>query len=362
MFASGRRSYVLQYRAKGRSRRFTIGLQGVFTPEKARQEARVQLGRIAGGDDPAGERELDRKAITVRGLCEMYLRDLHAGLILGKGQRPKKASTIATDSGRITRHLIPLLGTRRVRDLTKPEINSFMMDITAGKTRLTAKTKKLRGKSIVRGGAGTTVRTIGPLGGILTYAVEQGIIETNPTHGLRKQKYKVRTRRLSEREYGTLGKILRGTSARNSKFATTASVVRLIALTGCRRGEIIGLKWSEVDLDGSCLRLQDTKEGASVRPIGLSAVEFLRCSGRRVRVSMSSPVPEVAMRLEASPITGRKSSFVLTQGYLTLPLTSFAIVSQASPTTSDSPRSLLHCWVIRKAQSRASIFTRLIPR
>lgn len=222
MFASGRRSYVLQYRAKGRSRRFTIGLQGVFTPEKARQEARVQLGRIAGGDDPAGERELDRKAITVRGLCEMYLRDLHAGLILGKGQRPKKASTIATDSGRITRHLIPLLGTRRVRDLTKPEINSFMMDITAGKTRLTAKTKKLRGKSIVRGGAGTAVRTIGLLGGILTYAVEQGIIETNPTHGLRKQKYKVRTRRLSEREYGTLGKILRGTSARNSKFATTA--------------------------------------------------------------------------------------------------------------------------------------------
>jgi hypothetical protein len=157
----------LQYRAKGRSRRFTIGLHGVFTPEKARQEARVQLGRIAGGDDPAGERELDRKAITVRGLCEMYLRDLHAGLILGKGQRPKKASTIATDSGRITRHLIPLLATRRVRDLTKPEINRFMMDITAGKTRLTAKTKKLRGKSIVRGGAGTAVRTIGLLGGIV---------------------------------------------------------------------------------------------------------------------------------------------------------------------------------------------------
>lgn len=35
------------------------------------------------------------------------------------------------------------------------------------------------------------------------------------------------------------------------------------------------MKWSEVDLDGSCLRLQDTKEGASVRPIGLPAVEFL---------------------------------------------------------------------------------------
>ena len=51
VFTSGKRSYVLQYRSAGRSRRFTIGLHGVWTPERARQEAKAQLGRIAQGDD-----------------------------------------------------------------------------------------------------------------------------------------------------------------------------------------------------------------------------------------------------------------------------------------------------------------------
>jgi hypothetical protein len=54
----------------------------------------------------------------------------------------------------------------------------------AGKTRVSVKTKKLRGKAIVRGGAGTATRTVGLLGGILTY--EAGIIESNPAHGIRK--------------------------------------------------------------------------------------------------------------------------------------------------------------------------------
>jgi hypothetical protein len=72
------------------------------------------------------------------------------------------------------------LGPRRVKDLTKTDINKVLKDIMAGKTRVSVKTKKLRGKAIVRGGAGTATRTVGLLGGILTYAVEAGIIENNP--------------------------------------------------------------------------------------------------------------------------------------------------------------------------------------
>lgn len=67
----------------------------------------------------------------------------------------------------------------------------------AGKTRLIAKTKKLRGKSIVKGGAGTATRTIGLFGGILTYAMEAGIIDANPAHGVRRPKDNVHARRLS---------------------------------------------------------------------------------------------------------------------------------------------------------------------
>ena len=274
VFTSGKRSYVLQYRALGRSRRYTIGLHGVWTAEGARQEAKVQLGRVAQGDNPAEERQLDHKAITVKELCTLYLNDLNAGLILGKGGRPKKPTTIVTDIGRIERHIIPLLGTRRVKDLTKADINKALKDIMAGKTRVSVKTKKLRGKAIVRGGAGTATRTVGLLGGILTYAVEAGIITSNPAHGLRKPKDNVRQRRLSEAEYRTLGEMLRR-AAEEEKYAMTVDIIRQIALTGCRRSEMIGLKWTEADTEASCLRLEDSKEGKSIRPIGLPVVEYL---------------------------------------------------------------------------------------
>ncbi|SDH01194.1 tyrosine-type recombinase/integrase [Pelagibacterium luteolum] len=274
VFTSGKRSYLIQYRAAGRTRRFTIGLHGIWTAENARQEAKAQLGRVARGENPSEERQLDHKAITVKELCDLYVADLKAGLILGKGGRPKKTTTITTDMGRIERHIIPLIGTRRVKDLAKADINKVMKDIMAGKTRVSVKTKKLRGKAIVRGGAGTAARTVGLLGGILTYAMEAGIIDRNPAHGIRKPKDKVRNRRLSEAEYRILGDMLR-TAAENEKYTMTTEIIRQIALTGCRRSEMISLMWSEVDTDASCLRLTDSKEGASTRPIGLPVIEYL---------------------------------------------------------------------------------------
>jgi integrase len=272
IFASGKRSYLIQYRAQGRSRRFTIGPHGVWTPELARREAIAQLGRVARGDNPAEERHLDHQAITVRELCEMYLADLDAGLILGKRGRPKAPGTVVSDTGRIKRHIIPLLGNRRLKDLVKADVNRMMKDIMAGKTRMSAKTKKLRGKSIVRGGVGTATRSVGLLGGILTYASEHGLIDNNPAHGIRKPKDNVRQRRLTEDEYRVLGGMLREAQGR---YPTTVAIIRQLALTGCRRSEIIDLAWSDVDLDRSCLRLSHSKEGYSVRPVGLPVVEFL---------------------------------------------------------------------------------------
>src|SRR5882762_166623 len=273
-FASGKRSYLIQYRSAGRSRRYAIGQHGVWTPELARKEAKIQLGRVAQGDNPAEERQLDHKALTVKELCDLYFADLQAGLILGKGGRPKKASTIVTDTGRINRHIVPLIGTRRVRDLVKADINKVLKDIVAGKTRASVKTKKLRGKAIVRGGAGTATRTVGLLGGILTYAVEAGIIERSPAHGIRKPKDNVRNRRLTEAEYRTLGEVLRD-GAKQEKYTTAVDIIRQLALTGCRRSEMIGLKWTEADTEASYLRLEDSKEGESIRPIGLPVVEYL---------------------------------------------------------------------------------------
>ncbi|MDU1669066.1 MAG: integrase family protein, partial [Bradyrhizobium sp.] len=280
VFKSGKRSYLIQYRSAGRSRRYSIGVHGVWTPELARKEAKIQLGRVAQGDNPAEERQLDHKAVTVKELCELYLKDFEAGLILGKGGRPKKSTTLVTDTGRIHRHIIPLIGTRRVKDLVKADVNKVLKDIMAGKTRASVKTKKLRGRANVRGGVGTATRTVGLLGGILTYAVEAGIIEHNPAHGIRKPKDNVRNRRLTEAEYRTLGEMLEE-AAKDEKYAITVDIIRQIALTGCRRSEIIGLRWSEVDTESSCFRLADSKEGASIRPIGLPVVEFMDARKRK---------------------------------------------------------------------------------
>jgi integrase len=274
VFASGKRSYVIQYRAAGRSRRYAIGLHGVWTPETARKEAMVQLGAVARGENPAENRQLDRQAMTVKELAEQYVKAMEAGLIMGKGGRPKRPSTIYTNIGALNGHIIPLIGQRRVRDLTKADVTKMMNDVIAGKTRAVKKTGKKRGVSILRGGRGTASKCVGLTGSMLTYAINIGIIEHNVAHGIRKPKDQVRDRRLSDDEYRELGKMLRE-AGEDHELAPTIGITRLLALTGCRRGEILGLKWSEVDFENSCLRLADSKEGASTRPIGLPVIELL---------------------------------------------------------------------------------------
>ncbi len=288
VYPSGKRSYVIHYRFAGRSRRFTIGIHGFWTPELARQEAKVLFGKIARGEDPSEQRQLNHKAITVKELCGLYLEDLNAGLIMGKGGRPKKPTTIGSDVGRIRRHIIPLVGTRRVKDLTKADINKVLKDVIAGKTNGSFKTGKLRGKSIVRGGAGAASRTVGLLSGILTYAVEAGIIEANPAHGVRRPKDNIRSRRLDDAEYRTLGSILRAAN-KNDRYRMTVEIIRQLALTGCRRSEMLALRWEEVDIEASCLRLADSKEGASVRPIGLPVVEYLEERGAKISKTFVFP-------------------------------------------------------------------------
>jgi integrase len=297
IFASGKRSYLVQYRALGRSRRYTIGSHGIWTAETARVEARILLGRIAQGENPAEQRQLDHQAVTVKELCEQYLADAKAGLILGKKRRPKKESTIYTDEGRIRRHIIPLLGTRRVKDLATSDVVRFMRDVASGKSKADVKTKA-RGRAIVRGGIGTGTRTVGLLGALLTYARENGIIESNPVHGVKKASYARRTRRLSEDEYRLLGTIVRRAAA-DTQLRMAAEMVRTLALTGCRRGEVINLLWAEVDFDESCLRLQDSKEGASVRPIGLPVIELL--DGRRPEIAAG---PVYQGTLDGKPFVG----------------------------------------------------------
>jgi len=270
----GTKSFMLQYRnAGGISRRITLGKLGTLTPDQARRLAKERLAEVVKGGDPAEDKSEERKAMTVRQLCDAYLAAAEKGLILGKRGLPKKATTLETDIGRINRHIIPLLGNRKVRDLTTPDIARFMRDVIAGKTATDEKTG-FRGRAIVTGGKGVAARTVGLLGGILSYAVTEGIIGANPVRGVKRPADERREVRLSPEQYHTLGEALTK-AERNGVAWQAVTAARLLALTGCRRNEIVALRWADVDLAGRCLRLSDSKTGRSVRPLGAAAAAIL---------------------------------------------------------------------------------------
>ena len=175
--------------------------------------------------------------------------------------------------GEFERHILPLLGNRKVCDLTTPEIVRFQRDITIGKTRADIKTRKF-GRAIVEGGKGAATRTVGLLGGIMSFAVSEGIIAANPVRGVKRAADDRREVLLTLEQYRLLGAALAKAEEVREPWQSIAAV-RLLALTGCRRGEIESLRWDDVDIAGRCLRLSDTKTGKSLRPLGSHAAAIL---------------------------------------------------------------------------------------
>jgi integrase len=273
-------AYVLKYRtAEGRQRWFTIGRHGApWTPETARQQARRLLGDVARRGDPATEKRSARKAQTVSELCDAYFADAAAGRLMTRRRSSKKASTLATDFGRIERHIKPLLGRRTVGAVTREDVEAFMHDVAAGKTICRTKTKP-RGLARVRGGRGTATRTMGLLGAIFAYAVRHRMRTDNPVHGVTRFADGRRKRRLSDDEYKAFGDALRQANTENVWPAAIA-VARFLALTGWRSGEVLGLRWNEIDLARRTATLGDTKTGQSVRPLSHAACDVLRSVSR----------------------------------------------------------------------------------
>lgn len=263
---AGNRIYIVQYRLGGRgspTRRFTIGKHGApWTPTKARTEAKRLLGSVADGKDPQTAKAAEKAAMTVNELCDAYLKE---------GCDTKKDSTIATDKGRITRHIKPLLGRKRVKDLTANDIRRFMSDVANGKTAVTAKTGK-HGLARVTGGKGTASRTVGLLGGILSFAIDEGIRPDNPAIGIKRYPDTKGERFLSPSELSRLGEALNAVE-KTEPLAVPA--IRLLIMTGCRKTEILALKWSEVDFNIGCLRLADSKTGHKVVMLGAPALQIL---------------------------------------------------------------------------------------
>jgi integrase len=266
---SGVKTFIVEYRpgAGGRNtpkRRLTLGRFGALTVDEARGLAKAALGHVHAGGDPGGDRAKARAELTFDRVCDLYVEE---------GCETKKPSTLVTDRGRIERHIKPLLGKKRVGDITRMDVDKFMRDVASGKTAADVKTKRY-GRAIVAGGKGTATRTVGLLGGIMSFAVARRLRTDNPVKGVKRYADKKGETFLSTTQLAKVGAALSASETEGAN-PSAVSIIRLLAFTGARKSEITGLRWAEVDIERGYLRLGDSKTGAKVIPIGAPACEVL---------------------------------------------------------------------------------------
>jgi integrase len=257
------RTYSIFYRTKdGRQRFAKIGRHGApWTPDDARKKAREILVDVEKGGDPAGEKYADRKAATVAELCDLYIEAASAGRLLIRG-KAKKPSTLVTDKGRVEQHIKRLLGHLKVAAVTRRDIERFQDSVSEGGPSARAP-----------GGKGTASRTVALLGAIFQFAVKRDMRADNPCRGVERHADGRRDRRVTDAEYIRLGEALQTIP---NIWPVAIAAAHFLCVTGWRRGEMLGLKWAEVDLASRTARLGDTKSGASMRPLSHAARAILQ--------------------------------------------------------------------------------------
>ena len=243
LFPSGQKTAILQYRnGEHQTRRLTIGkICDGLTLDQARTIAKQHYAAVARGDDPAGKKQERRQAITVDELLDAYLNSATFS--------EKAESTRVTDVGRIARHVRPLLGAKIADKLTTEDVLKAKQAIAEGKTAGAVKTGKPRGLSKAKGGAGTADKSVLILRAAYAWAISERLLKENPCQGVRVAPPNQRETIFGgPDDYRRMFEALAKMEVECRMRPAIADAIRMLALTGARRGEITGLLWQHVDL------------------------------------------------------------------------------------------------------------------
>ncbi len=210
------RAFVLNYRAAGRERRFTIGDFPAWTVTQARKRAEELRREVDSGGDPMARREDIRNAPTINTLADRFEAE-HL--------TKRRAGTVGEYLAIIRAYIRPVLGGMKVSALRHADVERLHASIAA--------------RAPYRAN-----RTIAVLSKMLSLAVKWEMRLDNPARGVERAPEHKRERFLTPAEIARLGEVL----ASHPEKAT-ANAVRLLLLTGARRGEVLGATWNQFDLD-----------------------------------------------------------------------------------------------------------------
>ena len=283
----GAKSYVIEYRQGGRKRRVTLGRHGQLTPDQARKLAKQELYSVAVGEDPAERKRREREGDTLADVAERYLDDLKARA--EAGAKRGRLSGWEASLQLWNKHVPPALQRRKVADVS-------VADVRRVHTKLADK-------------AATADHTRTMLHAVFEFARTEGLIDSNPAAGVRRySKPSKRRRALTLDELAKLGKVLdaleangnvtftdKGKTVTHNVDPAAALTLRLLALTGMRKSELLGhhtlarrgsregLRWTDVSLDAATYELASYGGGSGGKggaprtlPLGAATIDLLR--------------------------------------------------------------------------------------
>ena len=231
---TGGRNYVLLEDAGRRSRRVSLGPVSLKTVAEVRRECHARKAEPDAADPPR------RVAPLFRDFVEGAWKESHF-----EGYKPstKKGVRYLLD-----RQLLPAFSAKPLDRIMPDQIGRWFNRFS-------------------RTAPGNANHALDLLCGIMNFAIARGHINTNPARVVERNPRRALTRFLSRQEVARLHRVL-DSQTRDSR-REQAEIIRLLLLTGCRRSEILRLRWSEVDRDR--LVLADGKTGPRIVPLNTQA-------------------------------------------------------------------------------------------